>query len=85
MTAALIDPLGGPQEIRVGYRRLQAVGPETVVKVADGLYARVLSGREQFRDGAWGVWLMVEPIPTACVLTGFGEYAVDVRPIEELL
>lgn len=77
--------MGGPQEIQVAYRHLVAVGPETVVKVADGLYARVLSGQERCVRGAWGLFLTVEPIPTACVLTGFGEYAVDVRPIEELL
>lgn len=77
---------GGPQTVKVPYRPLVGIGVGMTVLLADedgaDVYAEVLGAALERRHGAWGLYLRVQPIPTGSVLTGFGELAVDVRPVE---
>jgi len=77
---------GGPQTVKVPFRPLVAVGEGTIVQLDDedgaAVYAEVLGAALERRRGQWGLYLRVQPVPTAYVLNGLGEYAVDVRPVE---
>jgi hypothetical protein len=82
MSANVIDPLGGVQSVQVPYRPLVAIGEGTIVQLEPGLYAEVVSARMERRGGAWGLYLQVLPVDAGSMLTGFGEWAVDVMAID---
>jgi hypothetical protein len=74
----------GPVSLRVPDHPIVGIGPGSYVRVArdPDEYARVISARLERRHGAWGTYLVVDPVPTAVVLAGWGEYAVDVLDVE---
>lgn len=78
----VLNPQGGAQDVPVKIGMVLAVGLDSVVRFPDGQYARVVGAEERQHHGAWTLFLRVEPVPTGEVLAGWGEYAVDVVPLE---
>lgn len=84
-----LNPNGGVQSIKVPFRPLVGIGEGTIVQVDEddgvAIYAEVISASVEKRGGATGLYLMVRPVPVGTLLTGFGTFCVDVRPIEVIV